>query len=189
MYSGIQVGESFKEHSSWVRSVVFSPDGKQIASGSNDGTVRAWDAVTGSPCFGALKHMSSEYILSVAYSPDGRYIASAGNEGSIHIWDSQTGEHFNHLKLGPSWVKEIIFSPNGKRLACCLNSVVCVWELDDTGYGLKDHTGLLALDELERSSIRIRESSGKVRLSEFLMFHLNELTQVIASAAEGSQSG
>ena len=61
-------------HSSWVTSVAFSPDGKQIVSGSDDGTVRLWDAATG-----ALQQPLERYsswVTSVAFSPDGKLLPS-----------------------------------------------------------------------------------------------------------------
>lgn len=152
------------------QSVVCSPDGKQIASGSADGTFIVWDAGTGNLRFEALKPDWSDGILSFAYSPDGRYLASGGRKGNIHIWDSQTGEHVNHLKLGPDRISEINFSRDGRRLACRLGMEIWVWELQDNGYGLKDYTGLRYLDLWERTSIREKENSGKVRLADILVF-------------------
>jgi WD40 repeat protein len=65
----------FEGHTSSVWSVAFSPDGKQIVSGSSDNSIRVWDAVSGDVVVGPLKgHTSS--VLSVAFSPDGKQIVS-----------------------------------------------------------------------------------------------------------------
>ena len=65
--------QTLKGHTSRVSSVAFSPDGKQIVSGSYDTTVRRWDAATGQQLLPALEgHTSS--VSSVAFSPDGKQI-------------------------------------------------------------------------------------------------------------------
>lgn len=131
-----------------------------------------WDAGTGSLCFGPLTHCSSKCVCSVAYSPNGRHLASGGTDGNIHIWDLQTGTLLSHLKMGQGAVHGIAFSPDGKRLACHHQCEIHVWELDDTGYGLKDSTGLLTLNESERSSIHKNgprnENLRKVQVAKFL---------------------
>src|SRR6202167_3466909 len=60
----------FRGHRDHVQSVAFSPDGKQIVSGSRDGTVRIWDIETGQTVVGPFEG-HTDWVNSVAFSPDG----------------------------------------------------------------------------------------------------------------------
>ncbi len=71
-------------HTGEVRAVAFSPDGKNLASGSQDGSIKLWNISTGKPLgtFTAQK----EQVWSVAFNPDGKTLASASQDGTIKIW-------------------------------------------------------------------------------------------------------
>ena len=69
------------------RSVVFSPDGKRLASMSSDNTVKVWDAQTGQELLTCKGH--TERVTSVAFSPDGTRIASASDDGTVRLWDAR----------------------------------------------------------------------------------------------------
>ena len=75
----------FTGHKSAVNSVAFSPDGKRIASGSSDNTIRVWDAETGAVVSGPFEGHSSS-INSVAFSPDGKRVASDSDHRTIRMW-------------------------------------------------------------------------------------------------------
>ena len=88
--------QTLEGHNDWVNSVVFSPDGSRIASGSYDNTVRIWDAVNGDSLCTLEGHSSS--VNSVAFSPDGSRIASGSDDKTVRIWDAGNGDCLHTLQ-------------------------------------------------------------------------------------------
>src|SRR6202012_124837 len=80
----------FEGHSNGVGSLTFSPDGRYIASGSHDRTIRHWDAKSGKEIRKLEGHSRS--VASVAFSPDGSYIASGSADMTIRLWDAKSGK-------------------------------------------------------------------------------------------------
>ena len=71
---------------------VFSPDGKRIAAGGADNTVRCYDADTGKRLWSSGVH--SDWVTSVSFSGDGKFVASAGRDMTVKVNDAVTGELF-----------------------------------------------------------------------------------------------
>ena len=71
-------------HGFGVSSVCFSPDGRQLASGSADSTVRLWDVETGA-CVKTLEG-HGDWVRSVCFSPDGRRLASGSEDMTARVW-------------------------------------------------------------------------------------------------------
>jgi len=113
---GAVVSGPFKGHSSIVNSVSFSPDGKCVASGSDDNTIRVWDAETGAVVSGPFEGHSS-FVNSVAFSPDGKRVASGSSDNTICVCDAETGAVVSGPFEGHSYaVRSVAFSPDGKRV-------------------------------------------------------------------------
>ncbi|MCP6760512.1 MAG: AAA-like domain-containing protein [Fischerella sp. CENA71] len=138
----IQQKNSF-EDSSRPTSVVFSPDGKTIASGS-DHTIKLWDINTGQVNKTLTGNEST--LKSIAFSPDGKIIAAGGDDKTIKLWDVTTGKIIKTLSSQNNSIYEIKFSPDGKILAShSNNNIIQLWDVT-TGKiikNLSEHTDLV----------------------------------------------
>src|SRR5260221_357249 len=82
---------TYQGHSASVNAVAWSPDGKRIASGSNDHTVQVWDAANGEHVFIYRGH--ADHVNAVPWSPDGKRIASGSDDDRVQVWDAANGGH------------------------------------------------------------------------------------------------
>jgi WD40 repeat protein len=102
----------FAGHSGLVNCVAFSPDGKLVLTGSEDGTARLWETGSGQQVGTLEGH--SESVRSVAFSPDGKLILTGSYDGTTHSWETGSGQHLGTLKGHSSLVNSVAFSPDGK---------------------------------------------------------------------------
>ncbi len=111
-------------HDSWVTSVAFRPDGAQVLSAGADGTLCAWDGVTGNRVF-LLDNV--EIALSVAYSPDGRIFVTGGADSVLRVRDAENGRELWSVSAGGR-ILSVAFGPDGRYIAAGDESgVVRVW--------------------------------------------------------------
>ncbi|KZP04287.1 WD40 repeat-like protein [Athelia psychrophila] len=128
------------EHTARVTSVVFSPNGKFVASGSSAG-IWIWDTRTGELVAGPCQGHSRD-VTCLAFSLNGERLASGTDDGTTRIWDASTGK----LVAGPfkghiGAVRSVALSPDGERMASgSQDKTICIWDV---------HTGTLVASPLK----------------------------------------
>ena len=104
-----------------VNSVAYSPDGQWIVTGSEDGTIRVWNAQSGARRTGVRRRHPDHPVTSVAYSIDGRQIASGSRDQGLLLWDADTGADLRSLcrdaSLDGESVESVTYSADGRRIA------------------------------------------------------------------------
>src|SRR5262249_37817389 len=113
-------------HTGPVFGVVFSPDGKRLASAGGvwdaeekdylSGEVKVWDALTGQPRLALQGNTGA--VWSVAFGPDGRHLASGSEDQTVQVWDLQRGgQQYVTLQEHADAITSVAFSPDGRHLA------------------------------------------------------------------------
>jgi WD40 repeat protein len=118
------------KHEDQVRSIAFSPDGKLLATGSDEGggKLRIWSAITGKELLDPpLVH--DDWVRSIDFSPDGRRLATGCDDSNARIWSISGDKEPLVLPHGGP-VKSVAFSPDGKWLATGGGyKAICIWNL------------------------------------------------------------
>jgi WD40 repeat protein len=125
-----------KGHTNSVHSVAFSPDGKTLASGSLDETIKLWDVADGKEKATLQGH--SQCVNSVAFSPDGKILASGSHvfnkkaqvvSGEVKLWDVATGKNTANITAHTYLVFCVTFSPDGKTLVSASDETIRLWDV------------------------------------------------------------
>ncbi|KAG8753928.1 U3 snoRNP protein [Ceratobasidium sp. 428] len=174
-------------HSTWVGALAFSPDGRTLASGSQDLTVRLWDTEAGNALVGPLKGHTF-WVISVAFSLDGRFVISESNDCTVRIWDVRTGEMAREPIRLALQARSLALLPDN-RLAVCgpeshKNFTVCDMDNCTTLFECVGHTSavsslscspngrLLASGSVD-STIRFWDPTSGQRIGQPLRVHVS----------------
>ncbi len=116
-------------HEHYVQALAFSADGRTLASGSYDKTIRFWDVATGKET-AKITRPTDRVRGFFAFSPDGKTLATLGGDSTIHLWDVATGKEIHEYPGHVGVVNTIAFSPDGKLIATGSyeDNSVQIWE-------------------------------------------------------------
>ena len=128
--TGENIGTLFGVRGSWVRMVVFSPDGKTIASrASGERYTRLWDVVTQT----TTAKLEDRSVTALTFSPDGQLLASGviGASGyPIKLWDVTTRQNIATLEGPTDKIRALKFSPDGTILASVTyDGIINLWDI------------------------------------------------------------
>jgi WD40 repeat protein/transcriptional regulator with XRE-family HTH domain len=119
-----------------LQSVAFSRDGRRMATGGTDETVRLWDVSDRSrpAAVGAPLRGHRDTVFTVAFSPDGRSLLSGGGDGAVHLWhlDGDTVRDGGSLPGPHGTVYSVAFSPDGRTVAAgSADEHLYLWDVTD----------------------------------------------------------
>lgn len=96
-------------HTEAILHLQYSPDGKHLASGGGDTTVRFWDVSTNLPKHVCQQHKN--HVLATAWSPNAKRFASGDKNGQVILWNPSTGKSVGKLKAHSQWITSLAWEP------------------------------------------------------------------------------
>jgi WD40 repeat protein len=151
-------------HAKYVYSVAFSPDGRWLATGGWDRTIKLRDAATGEERLTIFGHQG--FVLALAFSPDSRCLASTSEDRSVRLWEVPTGRQIGVLHGHADFVQAVAFAPDGRELASGgLDSTMKVWDRRTSLPVVFDqHTGWVIRLAFRRDGRRVVSEAGGYRV-------------------------
>jgi len=148
-------------HTNKIKSLVFTPDSKNLVSAGADGQVILWNIETREP---SVLISAEEAINSVDISSSGQYLLAASDNGTIHLWDMTSSSDGNSIDTGNGTIEVVRFR-------------------DNTSYAVGYHNGLIELRGVEEKTIIESVTAHTLRITD-IRFNL-ELNQMATSSADG----
>lgn len=139
--SGKLLGDYIEHHQS-IKVVRWSPDGRRIASGSLDQSVKIWAVETGTLERTLVEGPDQPRIFSLSWSNDSRRLAVPG-AAMVNIWSVETGKILRSFSGHTGWVSAVRWSPDGCRIASASwDQTIRIWnpETGETVNILRGHT-------------------------------------------------
>lgn len=143
-----------------VIALALSPDGQQLAVGTDPGPVRVAGVVDGT----VSRTLSPGFVVSaMSFSPDGTGLAIGGTDGRVAIWDLRSGQRVRSLQAGTTHVMSLAYTPAGDALmTACDGGLTQLWRLDDGEAALVQPGGVAALSP-DGGRIAVANVSGQNR--------------------------
>jgi WD40 repeat protein len=150
-------------HTNWVYCLAYSPDGKWLATGSWDRTVKLRDASSGEERLTIFGHEG--FVLDLAFSPDGRSLATTSEDRSVRFWEVPSGRQFGVLHGHTDFVQAVAFSPDGREVASGgLEGTLKLWDRQTSLPVVFDrHTGWVVRLAFRRDGRRVLSEAGPFR--------------------------
>ena len=143
-------------HTSSINCLVWSADGKLLATASSDSSAILWDVTSGKPRHTFKGHTAA--VSSVCLSADGKRLVTGGWDASVIVWNAETGQEEKRLAGHYGRVWDVALSPDGKTAAVCGDHpFIRLWDLDKAAIRAE-------LQGHEQAAVRVAFSPDGTRL-------------------------
>ena len=129
-----------KGHKKWVYCLAYSPDGKWLATGGWDRTVKLRDAATGAEALTIFAHEG--FVLSLAFSPDSRNLVTTSEDRSVRLWEVPSGRRLATFHGHTDFVQAVAFRPDGREVVTGgADGSIRFWDLKTSRPVVVEHAG------------------------------------------------
>ncbi|MCG8364724.1 MAG: WD40 repeat domain-containing protein [Pseudanabaenales cyanobacterium] len=154
---------TFPGHTGRVWAMSHSPDGRYLASGGTDGTIRVWDLQAGRNVHTLVSRHGQ--VRSLAFSPDGTTLATGGEDGIIRLWAVRSGREQTAIQAHSQVVRDLAFDPLGRYIgSSSYDKTAKLWRVEDGTLAqvLRGHTDTVNAIAISPNGEMVATGSGSV---------------------------